>query len=103
MTPLTVKQQELADLMSDISEEEYFAGWLSGLEYSLWYRVIDTDNMDDEVIALRKLSEEIGGWIIWWDDSNDESLIDKPDEWGNVFVPMAEWIQMYADYHLTNG
>lgn len=29
---LTPKQQQLANLMSDISEECYYAGWMTGLE-----------------------------------------------------------------------
>jgi hypothetical protein len=29
-------QRQLADYMSDLSEEAYSAGWMNGLEYALW-------------------------------------------------------------------
>ena len=33
---LTPPQRQLADFMSDLSENAYCAGWMSGLEYALW-------------------------------------------------------------------
>lgn len=38
---LTLKQQKLAKIMGDISEECYSAGWYRGLECVLWHAVIN--------------------------------------------------------------
>jgi hypothetical protein len=36
LSDLTPDQRALARYMSDLSEEAYCAGWMSGLEYALW-------------------------------------------------------------------
>lgn len=96
------KQRALYELMSDISEECYCAGWMSGNEYTLWEMVANPDagrnygqdSVTDEQIAdLRAISNEIGGWIRWRDDEEDANL--PPEDWGPVFTPMAEWLPMY--------
>ena len=83
--------RSLAAKMSDISEDCYCAGWLSGLEHSLWWFVVGGPGEwgmgkvdEDDVRALRALSEKCGGWIVW-----RESV-------GEVFVPLAEWLPTYA-------
>lgn len=85
-------KETLRDLMSDISEDCWCAAWLHGLEYSLWAMVKGGDRkfgMDEvrkhEVDELRRLSAECGGWWVWSDKALDEA-----------FVPMAEWLEMYA-------
>lgn len=85
-------REALRELMSDISEDCWCAGWLHGLEYSLWSMVQGGDRkfgMDEvrqhEVDELRRLSEEAGGWWAFPDDATDE-----------VFVPMADWLAQYA-------
>lgn len=96
------KQRALYQLMSDISEECYCAGWMSGNEYTLWRMVsdqteerrygmheVEAEQIDD----MRAISAEIGGWIRWRDDDEDKDL--ASDEWGPVFTPMAEWLQRY--------
>lgn len=81
----------LAALMSEISEECYCAGWMSGLEFSLWAMVQGGDRSygmsepsESEVAQLRALSERCGGWIRWEEDV------------GEVFVPLHEWEQTYG-------
>lgn len=85
---LTSKQNILARYMSGISERCYCAGWMIGLENRLWSAVTDpTDDrrygMDEitveEIEAMSWLSEQLGGWIRWDEDT------------GKVFVPLAEW------------
>ena len=80
----------LADLMSEISEDQWCAGWLDGAEYSLWSMVDggETDwgfgKVDPSSVALlRRLSESCGGWIVWTDD--------RCERW----IPMSEWLPMY--------
>lgn len=94
---LTKKQQELYDLMSDISEEHWCAGWVNGLEFDLWKRIKSDDplpyglrQIDPELLKkLRELSEEIGGWI-YTDDSNVAHFI-AMEEWED----MAEWPDLF--------
>ena len=38
---LTDSQKALAEFMSELSEEAYFAGWMEGLEYALWKAVVE--------------------------------------------------------------
>lgn len=86
---------QLAAEMSEISEHYYCAGWLIGLEFSLWPFVADTSGEQHyfgmgtlspaEVENLRTLSQKARGWWRW-----DEDL------GGEVFVPLAEWERLYA-------
>lgn len=82
----------LASLMSDISEDHYCAGWLIGLEYTLWravmrhpesyvfgFRPIETE----QVAELKALAEELKGWVVWDDDI------------GEKFIPIDEWLPMF--------
>jgi len=90
---MTPEQAKLAQLMSDISEECWCAGWMSGTEYRLWKAITDPqddrhwgqDRIDDEMVEhLRRLSQSVQGWI-----SYDAGV-------GEVFVPMPEWEQRWA-------
>lgn len=78
----------LYDLMSAVSEDYWFAGWLSSLEYDLWRMVEGGERSygigvvtEHEVSELRRLSAEAGGWFKWSDDAGDA-----------VFVPLNEWV-----------
>jgi hypothetical protein len=64
------------------------------LKNDLTYGMCDIDqhNLD----RLRELSEEVDGWIIWIDDSDDESL--SIEKWGPRFVSMNEWKKIYEEY-----
>jgi len=96
---LTESQRELADVMSEISQFCWFAGWLSGTEYRLWRFM--TDPSDDEAWGnypippdhreqLRQLSDSVGGWIYWRDGA------DVPfEEQGMTFIGLADWRQLY--------
>jgi len=83
----------LVNLMSDISEECYCAGWLSDCEYTLWglkdkpestwgMGVVTTFDCTE----LRRLSAECGGWWIFDSEAG-----------GNVFLTLAEWEPRYAE------
>jgi hypothetical protein len=81
----------LAELMSNISEECYCAGWMMGLEYALWDMVLggsrrygQSEASEAQVTEMRRLSERAGGWVRWQDDV------------GEVFVPLDEWVAEYA-------
>ncbi len=84
----------LVQLMSDISEEGYAAGWLVDLEYRLWAIVRGgpadfgmADMTHEKVEALRRLAEAAGGWFYFDLDQ------------GEVFVSAETWAKMYATHH----
>ena len=90
---LTPKQRALADYMSDLSEEAYCAGWMSGLEYALWEAVLGREGAfgrllfgPEEVGRLKDLAQACGGWIIF-----DETK-------GETWLPMSEWERRFAEW-----
>lgn len=100
---LTEPQAKLADLMSDISEECWCAGWMSGLEFTLW-RIINGGERqygqggitDEQVAELKQLSELIGGWIYWYDDTDNPEA--DPSEWGERFISLNDWLVMFSEW-----
>lgn len=92
---LTLAQTELAELMSAISEDQYFAGWLNGLEYELWSLLCDNRTLRDSAFSnthphdirrLRQLSAATGGWIVW-SGNGDPS---------QKYIPLDQWEARYA-------
>ena len=88
---LTDSQKALAEYMSGLSEEAYFAGWMEGLEYALWKAVVENpfeygflQLTEQHIAELTKLSNACGGWIVFDDDSAE------------TFVPIAKWRKIYA-------
>ena len=87
---LTPPQRALADAMSAISERYYCAGWLSGLEYTLWrFLTYPFDGAwgmahvtEGELDELRTLALDLGGWIVWRDFED-----------GETFLTFEEWQQ----------
>lgn len=80
--------RELCQLMSDISEDQYCAGWLVGLEYQLFDTLYIGDTFGDgispqERVKLMELSARCGGWWRWTDDK------------GETFVKLEEWLEIY--------
>lgn len=73
------------EYMSDISEEQYCAGWLIGLEYRLWSIVIGDTNGNTQfglfklttrqIATLTEFSVVCLGWMMSWDR----------------YVPMDDW------------
>lgn len=77
-------------LMTGISEEAWCAGWMAGLEYSLWNakagQIYGTLTMTERHVSLLKLlSDEAGGWWTWKDGI------------GATFVPEDEWKNIVAN------
>jgi len=83
-------QSQLANLMIDISERCYSAGWMADLEYILWYAVINGQRKyghgiipQDDIDELQKLSKACYAWI-YFDDENEETAINL-DIWVLIF------------------
>jgi hypothetical protein len=102
---LTGDVGRLAELMSDISEDCWCAGWMSCNEFSLWRMTIDPTTerrygfghvTDDQVAELKALSERTGGWVIWWDDFSEPAA--PIETWGERFIPMAEWQTLWVEW-----
>ena len=99
-TELDGDRLRLCELMSDISEEAYCAGWMRDNEYRLWAMLVEPDDSrvysradvtEEAVMEMRRLSDAIGGWI--------EFVIGDAfprGSWGERFVPMAEWLPRFA-------
>ncbi len=65
-------QNQLYQLMSDISQDAYYAGWMIGNEYRLWAMLTEpgdsrvygrTEVTDKQIAGMRRLSELAGVWI----------------------------------------
>lgn len=96
---LTEKQRELYELMSQISQDGYCARWMRGCEYAIWNALQSgcrRYGIEEIGIAqferCRTLSEELNGWIIWYDEIDEPGL--PVELWGARFVPMDEWLTM---------
>lgn len=98
------KQRELYDLMSSISEDHYCAGWIMGLEHSIWgalqgkYRHPDMDT--EKLNRCGTLAKDLDGWIIWFDEYYDKSA--PSDEHGPRFVTMEYWLHHLEHRHRWN-
>ena len=99
---LTKKQDELAELMAGISERCYCAGWMNGNEFRLWSAVIDpVDTLSyglafinrKEVEEMKRLSQEIDGWI-FWKNADSSSLSDIS------FIEMSAWLEKIGRAHV---
>lgn len=99
---LTDRQTELYELMSDISEDCWCAGWMSGNEFSLWCLVSNPSASrqygqraicERDRSRLAALAKEIGGWVYWHDDEYEPTL--PRAEWGPRFIAMDAWPARY--------
>lgn len=101
-TMKTEKKIELALLMSDISEDCFYAGWISGLEYTLWGMTLDPSKNQfgvhevplSEIEKVKLLSREIGEWPVWADD--DEPGAEDVDGLWLKWLPLDEWEKTYS-------
>mmetsp|Transcript_40893 Transcript_40893/g.80689 ORF Transcript_40893/g.80689 Transcript_40893/m.80689 type:complete len:138 (-) Transcript_40893:44-457(-) len=87
-------RKELEDLISSISQNCWFAGWMKDSEHYIWNMAMGEAVSrqwgvgllsDSEVAKLRELSSKAGGWICWarWQE--------QP-----VHVPTCDWIVLHA-------
>lgn len=86
--------RHLARRLSEYSEENMAAGWLEDLEFDLTDRRLVEDLLvspdgcvlpclyPEEKDEFRRLSEAIGGWVVYdRDDAEDQA----------AFVPLRDW------------
>jgi hypothetical protein len=96
------EREELAMLMSDISEDCWCAGWMAGNEYEIWNAIQPGADRSygmlsisaDDAEKLIKLAEKVGAWPVWDSSVPDEESIDGLYlKW----VPLDEWRKHYAE------
>lgn len=82
LSSLTPKQRELANVMSNISEKCYSAGWIDNLEFILWKALINGEQKighgiisNEDINRLMQLSRDCDCWI-YFDDTEEETAID---------------------------
>ena len=91
---------ELYELMSDISEDCYCAGWMMGNEFRLWHAITDANDdkrygqseiAPQQIQRLKELSQAVGGW--WrWDDKE-----------GAQFVSLEKWAEILREIEEKNA
>ncbi len=64
----------LLELMLAISQEQHYAGWLSGLEFSLWSGPPSMFDTERQLKLLRLLAEESGVWFHWVEGKGVEEI-----------------------------
>lgn len=103
MHDLTPKQKLLANLMSEVSERCYCAGWMQNLEYVLWEALVNGERKygqdtitQQDINSLKELSEMTNSWIVF-DDILDEMPLDL-SAWKEKFQ-----IDVQKDSELLKG
>jgi len=83
---LTQGEKELAELMSELSEKCYSAGWMKDLEYVLWDAVVSGPRdyghgtiTKDDINKLIQTSDKVKSWILF------------DDELEEISVPLDKW------------
>lgn len=91
-------QRALLVYMRHLSEENWAAGWLMDLEYTLWDWVARWRSRSEpaseferanraDIEVLSWLAEQAGGW--WHRDATTSR--------GPKFVPLTEWLEIYRN------
>jgi hypothetical protein len=94
--------RDLCELVCDISEDCYAAGWMRGIEYELWatclngkpHRYGQSAISDEQITKLRDLHARCDGWWYWHDDTTGGGS--NTEEWGPRFVTTTEWTARLA-------
>jgi hypothetical protein len=93
---LEPEAQELAEYMSELSDEACYAGWMRDLEFELGQAVVDGPReygrlsiTDQHIGELRRLSEAARGWIVF------------DDKHGKILLPMSQWKDRFETWTRT--
>lgn len=78
--------------MENFSENYHCAGWLMGLEFLLWERVLALSEPDNthklpEAYTCKLLAEAAHGWWHWPRDSRAQE-----------FIAMPDWLALYSEH-----
>lgn len=85
--------QMIINTLEHISEDLYCAGWLAGIEHSIWSKLLGDSLANNiiynDILELRKLAAECKGWVRW-DDSKESNNV--------IYIPMDEWLSFHKEY-----
>ena len=93
---LTPEEQCLRDLMSEISEASYYAGWMRDTEFEVWRLATEggawgratAAELQQALKEISALAQKLGKWIAWRDGPGSD----------NQAISLAEWRRLYADW-----
>jgi hypothetical protein len=82
----------LEELVSDLSEKAWYAGWLGDTEFDIWrlateggtWGRITSEDSADELREALAMSRRLGIWVAW----DDETGFVKP-------IPIEAWLPAY--------
>ena len=86
------KQNLITNLISEISEDIYCAGWYSNIEFELWNWINDEMTIPkyfnqrvikEDLIELQMLSGKLQLWAYWHDEDEEKSI--GITEWKELF------------------
>jgi hypothetical protein len=104
--------ERLRELMSEISETSYCAGWMGGLEFTLWEFIEGITKptgmwmiTEEQMKELKELREKTGGWWIFSLRPSKFKYNEKKEfdgyEYdchcyeGQAFIPLYEFKEYY--------
>lgn len=98
-----VAARALEVYMSDLSENGYYAGWLSDLEFFLWEIVQKGEPplfgqweiTELDIAVMSQLSGQAQGWVRYSDEIRSGAQCDR--------VPLEEWLRVYAEWEARRG
>jgi hypothetical protein len=93
---LTPDAHRLRDLISDISERCYYAGWMTDTEFHVWrlsttggtWGVSSAEELRDQLAELMRLATQLDRWIVRTESEKSN----------NEAVSLAEWKWRYDDW-----
>jgi len=93
---LTAEEEGLRDLMSEISEASYDAGWMRDTEFEVWRLATEGGAWGRATAAelhraleeISALAQKLGKWIVGGDAPGSD----------NQAISLAEWRRLYADW-----
>jgi len=86
------KQNLITNLISEISEEIYCAGWYINIEFELWTWINDESTIPEglnhrvikkDLIELQKLSNKLKMWAYWHNTDEEKSI--EISEWREIY------------------
>ena len=95
--------EDLDEIIQTISQEQWAAGWMNGIEYEVWSWVVGDEATPTAFLRdtdrAKELSEACHGWVIfpdWMLDKGEPLPYAVGLESGEVWVPLDKWKEMYA-------
>ena len=89
---VAVARKLLGEMMSEISERCWYAGWMLSAEYVLWQAVVEGPASwghgtisEADIATLKALWEEAGGWIMFDQFGPDDEVIVANQRWREIY------------------